>query len=168
MWFFRLKKIHLNKLPYFPQSIFQLSSTNEFKRKKALRNILLSLFEILSPTSSHKNDPQTYPFLIDSQRGIILHVRGCTTEPGRGSADSPASSLFWQIPTVATQTDDAPKPQALLSQQKCPQQACRSPVVLAAGTGPECHVVFRLDRKQVETWYSKSPSAPLARWSKRS
>lgn len=49
MLLFKVKEIlHLNKWPYFPQSIFQLSSTNELKRKTAFRNILLGPSEILS------------------------------------------------------------------------------------------------------------------------
>lgn len=92
---FRVKEIlHLNKLPYCPQSIVQLSSTNELKRKTAFRNILLGPSEIVSYPPPTKMNPKSTHFLVDSQLGIILHFRGCITELVRRNVDSTAFSPF--------------------------------------------------------------------------
>lgn len=85
--------LHLNKLSYFPQSNFQLSSTNELRRKPAFRNILLYPFEILSHSPRHENNPLTHPFF-NSQLEINLHFRGCVTELVPHKVHSTAFPLF--------------------------------------------------------------------------
>lgn len=133
-------------------------------------------FCLMSP--SHKNDPQTYPFFDRQSAWNNL------TFQRLHHWTSPWQCWLYCFLSLLTDPDcrnpncPCAKPQGLLRQQKkCLEQPCRSPVILAAVTWPEtlqfsllslcvtlC-AIFHWDKKLVETWYSKSPSALKARGS---
>lgn len=114
------------KLPHFPQSTSQFSSTKELKRKHAtFRNTPLGLPKILVHVPSHRNNSQTHPFF-NSQLGMILQFRGCITELVHRNVDSTASTVFWQGPAVAAQTDHASNLETVKA-AKMPREATPQP-----------------------------------------
>lgn len=119
----------------------------------------------MSPLTKMTTKPTHF---LNSQLGMILHFRGCITELVRGNVDSD--------PNCRNPNWSRAKPRGVLRQQKMPRAATLQSRFLSCSDlarGSSSHfsdlcsarAISHLDKKPLETWSSKSPSA-LSRRSK--